>query len=86
MAKNAIIHARTEAELKKDVEAIFKQLGLSTTEAINLFYHQVKLRRGLPFKVEIPNNITLKTFKKTDAGEDLIECKDTDDLFAKLDL
>jgi len=86
MAKNAIIHARTEAELKKDVEAIFKQLGLSTTEAINLFYHQVKLRRGLPFKVEIPNNITLKTFKKTDAGEDLIECKDADDLFAKLDL
>ncbi|PKN95891.1 MAG: type II toxin-antitoxin system antitoxin, RelB/DinJ family, partial [Chloroflexi bacterium HGW-Chloroflexi-5] len=47
MAKSAMIHARTETELKKEVEAIFSALGLSTTAALNLFFHQVKMRRGL---------------------------------------
>lgn len=38
MAKTAMIRARINPELKKDVENIFNVLGLSTTEAINLFY------------------------------------------------
>ena len=37
MAKSAIIHARTEIELKKEVETIFAALGLTTTAALNLF-------------------------------------------------
>ena len=55
MARSAMINARTERELKEEVEGILKSLGLSTTEAINIFFRQVKLRRGLPFPVEIPN-------------------------------
>jgi len=66
MSKSAIIHARTETGLKREVERIFKALGLTTTEAVNLFFRQVKLRKGLPFAVEIPNETTLKTFKDTD--------------------
>ena len=37
MARDALIRARTEASLKTEVERIFKELGLTTTEAINLF-------------------------------------------------
>ena len=55
MAKTEMIRARMEPELKRRAEAIFEVLGLSTTEAITLFYKQVTLRRGLPFSVEIPN-------------------------------
>ena len=53
MPKTAMIRARTEPELKSDVEEIFKELGLSATEAINLFYRQVRLKKGLPFDVKI---------------------------------
>jgi DNA-damage-inducible protein J len=53
MARTAMIRARTEAELKSDVEGIFKELGLSATEAINLFYRQVRLKKGLPFEVRM---------------------------------
>ena len=42
MAKKALIKAEIDSELKEDVEKIFKELGISTTEAINLFYRQVK--------------------------------------------
>jgi DNA-damage-inducible protein J len=84
MAKSAMIHARTETELKKEVEAIFSALGLSTTTALNLFFHQVKMRRGLPFSVEIPNEETLKTFSDSDAGKGLVESKSAKDMFRKL--
>jgi DNA-damage-inducible protein J len=48
-----MIRARTEPELKSEVEGIFQELGLSATEAINLFYWQVRLKQGLPFDVRM---------------------------------
>ena len=84
MARTATINARTERELKEEVEVILKDLGISTTEAINIFFRQVKMRKGLPFPVEIPNEETLKTFRDSEAGKGLIECKDVDDMFKKL--
>ena len=86
MAKSAIIRARIEPELKAEVEAIFSELGLSITEAITLYYQQVKLARGLPFEVRIPNQVTLKTFQETDAGQNIIPCEDAQEMFDKLGL
>jgi DNA-damage-inducible protein J len=57
MARTAIIHARTEAGLKAETETILRSLGLSYTEAINLFLNQVRMRNGLPFAVEIPESV-----------------------------
>jgi DNA-damage-inducible protein J len=84
MARTAMINARTEQELKTEVEDILKALGMSTTEAINIFFKQVKLRRGLPFPVEIPNEETLRTFRDSEAGKGLTECEDADDMFRRL--
>jgi DNA-damage-inducible protein J len=84
MARTAMINERTEVELKTEVEGILKTLGMSTTEAINIFFKQVKMRRGLPFPVEIPNEDTLKTFRDSEAGKGLVECKNADDMFKKL--
>ncbi len=84
MSKVATVRARIEPDLKIEVEKLFNKLGLSTTEAINLFYRQVKLRNGLPFNVVIPNKTTEKVFKNTDANRNLIRCEDTDDMFDKL--
>jgi DNA-damage-inducible protein J len=84
MPKDATVRARIEPDLKKRVEIMFEKLGLSTTEAITLFYRQVDLRKGLPFDVVIPNETTRKTMDDTDAGRNLILCKDADDMFKKL--
>jgi len=84
MAKTATVRARVNPELKVEVERLFKELGLSTTEAINLFYRQVRLRNGLPFSVVIPNETTEKVFKDTDAKRNLIRCEDAEDMFQKL--
>ncbi|HPQ05481.1 MAG TPA: type II toxin-antitoxin system RelB/DinJ family antitoxin [Methanothermobacter sp.] len=84
MAKSATITVRVSPELKSETERVLKALGLSASEAITLFYSQIKLHKGIPFEIKIPNEITEKTFQKTDKGEGLIKCKDADDMFEKL--
>lgn len=84
MAKSAMVRARMEPDLKAKAEKVIKRLGLSPTQAITLFYRQVELRKGLPFGVVIPKATTRKTFEDTDAGRNLVVCKDVDDMFEKL--
>lgn len=84
MSKISTVRARIEPHLKDEAECVFHELGLSTTQAIRLFYYQVKLRHGLPFDVVIPNETTRKTFEDTDAGHNLVVCNDTNDMFEKL--
>lgn len=84
MGKTSTIRARIEPDLKGKAEHIFQQLGLTTTQAITLFYKQVELKKGLPFDVAIPNEITRRTLSSTDAGRDLIICKDAAEMFEKL--
>ena len=79
-----MVRARLEPELKKHAEQIFKQLGLSVTQAITIFYKQVEMRGGLPFNVVIPTVDTEKTFAATDADENLVVCTDIDDMFNQL--
>ena len=86
MSKTSTIRARVEPDLKDKAEDIFRKLGLTTTQAITLFYKQVELRNGLPFDVAIPNETTRKVFEDTDAGRDLVICDDIDDMFKKLEI
>lgn len=79
-----MIRARTEPRLKMEVERILRDLGLSCTEAINLFFYQVKLNHGLPFQVNIPNRTTLKAMAETAKKHRLIQAKDREELFRKL--
>ena len=66
--KNAIINARIESELKFDVESILKNLGLSATQAINIFYQQIKYHNGIPFEIKIPNAETQKVIEESRKG------------------
>ena len=85
MNRTATIRARVEPGLKDDVEKLLHRLGLTTTEAITMFYSQIRLRQGLPFPVEVPNATTRKTFEATDRGEDLNTFDSLDKMFEALD-
>ncbi len=84
MAKDAMLRARLEPELKKEVDEIFDELGLSTTTAVTLFYKQVLLHKGLPFEVKIPNEVTEQTFKDTDAGRNLHHYETVEEMYRDL--
>ena len=84
MNKSATVRARIEPHLKREAEGMLEKLGLSATQAITLFYRQITLRKGLPFNVVIPNATTQRTLESTDAGKDIVVCKDVDDMFRRL--
>lgn len=54
MAKTETLHVRVDPITKQYAEKLLGTLGLSTSEAINIFLHQVVLRGGLPFSVTLP--------------------------------
>lgn len=64
-----MIRARIEPALKEEVEGIFYRLGINATEAINLFYNQVRLRKGIPFEIRIPNYTTRKAINEARSGK-----------------
>jgi DNA-damage-inducible protein J len=68
MSKTTFVRARIEPSLKEETENILKELGLSVSEAITLFYKQITFNKGLPFEVKLPNSITIAAMK--DALED----------------
>lgn len=54
--KTAVINARVRPELKEDVESIFTQLGMTTTQAITFFFEQVRMNGGMPFELKVPEH------------------------------
>lgn len=84
MTKTAMVRARIKPDLKERAEGVLRDLGLNPTQAITLFYRQVELHQGLPFDVVVPTEQTQQTFADTDAGRNLIVCKNVDDMFDKL--
>jgi DNA-damage-inducible protein J len=54
MAKTHTLHIRVEPDVKSRVEETLNKLGLSTTEAVNIFLSQIMLTGGLPFEVKLP--------------------------------
>ena len=86
MSKTATVRARIEPSLKTEVDSLFKSLGITATEAITLFYTQVKLNHGLPFKVEIPNDETRKVIDDAKKGVNIVTHTSNDEAFAALGL
>ena len=71
MGKTETIRARVEPSLKRDAEAVLKKIGLTPSEAITLFLTQVKLTKGLPFPLRVPNAETRRAIGEARARKDL---------------
>lgn len=89
MAKTAQLNIRTDIEVKNKVEKIFQQLGLTHSEAIELFYRQVIFNHGLPFEIKIPidkvfNDETKQAIYDTDNNIDTVIHDDIDSVFREL--
>lgn len=64
--------ARRQTSIKVDAVAwdeakeIFEEYNLSVTDAINIFLNKVKLTKGLPFDIKLPNDETLKAMQEVE--------------------
>ena len=55
MARTQTFYARVEPDLKEKADNILARLGMSSSDAVNIFLSQVVLKNGLPFDVKIPD-------------------------------
>ena len=85
MKKSTTITVRLDPQVKKNAETVLKALGLTTSQAVNLFFTQVSLNKGIPFDVHIPNEATSQAIEEGLAGRSLHSAASMDDLIAQLE-
>jgi len=84
MAKTATINTRIDPKTKKAAEAVFAKLGLSTSDAVNMFFKRVSLDKGIPFDLRIPNKETRKALKEARENKNLKTYASTEEMFKNL--
>jgi DNA-damage-inducible protein J len=62
---------RIEKEYFQQAKEILKNLGLTYSEAVNIFTAMIVRHKGLPFEVKIPNETTQKAIKEARKGKNV---------------
>ena len=66
--------ARKQTSIKVDPVAweeakrIFKEYGITASDAINIFLNEVRLKGGLPFEMKLPSDRLKKAIKEANEG------------------
>ena len=84
----ASIQIRIPDELKEQADILFKEMGMSISEATRLFLKQSVNCGGLPFqpRAKQPNAETLAAFKEAENPENLTCYSSADAMFKDLGL
>lgn len=62
-----------DAEVKKQAQELFADLGLDLSTAINIYLKKAISEQGIPFDVsrEVPNPVTVKAIVDSENGNDV---------------
>ncbi len=85
MAKTENVQARIEPELKHNAERVLRRIGLSPSQAINVFYRQIIMRNGIPFDVAVPNEETKVAIRDARSRKGTKKFESVDDLYEDLE-
>lgn len=71
ITKTASVRARMEPSIKKKAEMVLSQIGISPSEAINVFYRRIANDKGIPFSLSVPNAETRKAIENVRSRKNL---------------
>ncbi len=75
MAKTETLHIRVNENVKANAEETLAMLGISISEAVNMFLCQVNLTGGIPFEVKVPTPERIIVKNKEDLYQKLKEAE-----------
>ena len=52
---NSRVYSRVDPKVKDDAQAVLDRLGISMSQAISMFLHQIVIDNGLPFQPKTNN-------------------------------
>jgi DNA-damage-inducible protein J len=63
-AQTSMLHVRVDETTKAQATEALEAMGLTMTEAIRLFLHQVVVSQSLPLELKVPNAETQAAMKE----------------------
>ena len=79
--KTAKIYTRLEPDIKKQAQRILNRLGISTADAIRIYFRQIVDSNGIPFEVSIPNEKTRQAMEDAREETDLTSYNSPEEYF-----
>ncbi|MDY5148061.1 type II toxin-antitoxin system antitoxin, RelB/DinJ family [Actinotignum sanguinis] len=67
VTKTANVNVRIRENIKEQAEQILETIGISRAVAIDLFYRQIILNKGIPFSLTIPKGVPVREDMDEDA-------------------
>ena len=73
MSKSATVFARVEPNIKEQSEAILNNLGLSMSNAIDMYLCQIVMNKGIPFAVRMNINapVAMEALSKEELDKEI---------------
>ena len=90
--KSEVVHARVQSDVKAESEKVLSRIGISLSQAIDLFLRQVILEKGLPFTLDCEekeeNDISKIAYliNTVDGKEPSLKAKKIINLYARGDI
>ena len=81
--KTASARALIDPQIKREAEAILKELGLSVSKSFEIYYRQIIAHQGLPFELRVPSKKTMQAIENSRQGKGKT-FSSADDLFDDL--
>lgn len=78
---NTSMNIRMDADVKRQAEALFSEIGMNMTTAINIFLRQSIRENGIPFELKVgqPNSETLEAIDDVNNNRNMSKAYDSMD-------
>lgn len=86
MARRGYLSVRLDEQLMSEVHGIFANLGMTAGDALTVIYNQVRMHKGLPFEVKIPNDETIQAMRDSESLENLTRHDSAEAMFKSWDM
>ena len=63
------INARIDEDCKIQAQDVLAKLGLSMSSAIEMFFRQIALHKGIPFEIKLPSEETSQAIDELEKGK-----------------
>ncbi|WP_282029963.1 type II toxin-antitoxin system RelB/DinJ family antitoxin [Paracoccus marcusii] len=81
---DAVVRARIDLATKQEATVLFRQMGITVSDAIRMMLVQAVAEKALPFEVRVPNAETVAALQDSRNGV-VTRAASVDDLFTEDD-
>ena len=85
-AKTTTVTVRMDPKVKSKALKVLDKLGITTSQAVSMYFTQISEEQGLPFRPHIPNAETLQAMHDLQDRRNIKTFDTPEDLFKDLNL